>query len=104
MLPRYELSAGHFNLNLTDVPFDQTPQSVTVRMGAGDLDVIVPKDVPVTVHYRLGVGDARVFDRPSSGGFKVDDTVVDNVSGNLGRLTLDLHVGAGQIIVTRESS
>lgn len=103
MLPAYELSAGHLNLNLTDVPFDPQPRTVTARLGAGELDVIVPKDVPVTVHYRVGGGEARVFDKPSNDGFNVTGTV-DDGSGSLGRLNLDLHVGFGQINVTRESS
>jgi phage shock protein PspC (stress-responsive transcriptional regulator) len=101
--PVYQMSGGHLNLNLSDVRFDQ-PRSVTVRMGAGDLDVIVPKDVPVTVHYRVGAGEAQVLGRPGNDGFKASGTVAEPGSSKLGLLTLDLHIGLGQIIVTRASS
>jgi phage shock protein PspC (stress-responsive transcriptional regulator) len=102
--PVYEMSGGHLNLNLTDVPFDRQPRAVTVRMGAGDLDVIVPKDLPVTVHYNVGAGEAQVLGRPGDGGFKASKTVTEDGSSKLGRLDLDLHLGVGQIVVTRESS
>jgi hypothetical protein len=102
--PQYQMSAGELRLDLSDVPFDRQPRQVTVRMGAGDLDVVVPKEVPVTVHYDLAAGEAEVLGHPSNGGFKVGETISQDGSSKLGRLDLDLHLGVGQIVVTRESS
>jgi hypothetical protein len=70
-------------------------------MGVGDLNVKVPDGQPVTVTSRIGAGEMTVFGRPSSGGLQVTDTVNEGGGSKLGRLTLDLHLGVGQIVVTR---
>ncbi|HEX8858605.1 MAG TPA: LiaF domain-containing protein, partial [Actinomycetes bacterium] len=102
--PEYKLSAGDLRLDLSGVPFDKQPRRVTVRMGAGDMTVILPEDLPVTVHYKVAVGESEVLGRPSEGGLQLNRTVTDEGSAKLGRLDLDLHVGAGQIRVTRGPS
>jgi phage shock protein PspC (stress-responsive transcriptional regulator) len=104
MQSRYELSAGDLRLDLSAVPFDAQPHKVTVRMGAGDMTVTLPKDLPVAVHYRIAVGESEVLGRPSQGGLQLNRTVTDEGSAKLGRLDLDLHVGAGQIVVRRGPS
>src|SRR6266545_1232788 len=98
--PEYRLSAGQFTLDLSHVDFGATPRQVTVRMGAGDLNVKVPDGQPVTVTSRIGAGEITLLDGPSRGGFQATDTVAAPGKPGLGRLTLDLHVGVGQILVT----
>src|SRR6266536_3409039 len=98
--PEYLLSAGQFTLDLSHVDFGATPRRVTVRMGAGDLNVKVPDGQPVTVTSRIGAGEITLLDGPSRGGFQATDTVAAPGKPGLGRLTLDLHVGVGQILVT----
>src|SRR6266542_1240230 len=77
--PEYRLSAGQFTLDLRQVKFGAQPYLVRVRMGAGDLTLL---------------------DRPSRGGLQATDAVNAGGKPGLGRLTLDLHVGVGQIVVT----
>ena len=99
--PGYQLPAGDFTLDLGHVDFGSRPRHVSVRMGAGTLNVVVPRDQPVTVTSRIRVGQMTVLGRPANGGFQVDDTVTDSGDARLGHLTLDLHLGLGQIVVTR---
>jgi hypothetical protein len=56
------------------------------------------------VHYKLAAGESEVLGRPSQGGLQLNRTVTDEGSAKLGRLDLDLRVGAGHIVVTRGSS
>jgi phage shock protein PspC (stress-responsive transcriptional regulator) len=98
----YSLSAGQLRLDLQQVKFDTQPRQVRVKMGAGDLTVVVPNDVPVTVTSRVGAGETRVLGHPVNQGLKVRDAVSDpGTNPRLGRLTLDLRLGVGQILVTR---
>jgi len=62
--------------------------------------VKVPDGQPVTVTSRIGAGEITLLDGPSRGGFQATDTVAAPGKPGLGRLTLDLHVGVGQILVT----
>jgi phage shock protein PspC (stress-responsive transcriptional regulator) len=102
--PEYQMSAGDLRLDLSDVPFDKQPRRVAVRMGAGDLTVIVPSDLPVRVHYKVAAGEAQVLGQESHGGLQVRSTVTEGGNSQLGQLDLDLHVGLGQILVTRGPS
>ncbi|HZD71425.1 MAG TPA: LiaF domain-containing protein, partial [Actinomycetes bacterium] len=99
--PRYELSGGHLTLDLGQVDFGGQSRDVTVRMGGGELDVIVPKGQPVTVTSSVGAGQVTLLDRPPRGGISASDTVAEPGQRGRGRLTLDLHIGVGQIVVTR---
>jgi phage shock protein PspC (stress-responsive transcriptional regulator) len=99
--PEYQLSAGQFTLDLRQVDFGSRPHRIGVRMGAGDLNVILPNDQPVTVSSRIGAGEMNVLGHPSTGGFQVQDTVSGGGNARLGRLTLDLRLGVGQIVVSR---
>jgi ferric-dicitrate binding protein FerR (iron transport regulator) len=97
----YRLSGGHLTLDLGQVDFGARSRNVTVRMGGGELDVIVPRDQPVTVTSSVGAGQVTVLDRSPRGGISASDTVAEPGQPGRGRLTLDLHIGIGQIVVTR---
>ena len=96
----YQLAAGDLTVDLTRVPFGTGGTSVRADLGMGSLDVIVPADVPLDIHARVGAGEARLLDR-SDDGLDVDTRLRADGSSSLGRLTLDLHTGLGQVRVRR---
>jgi hypothetical protein len=99
----YRLAAGDFTLDLRQVAFGAQPHQVRVRMGAGNMRVIVPRDQPVTVTSRINAGELTVLGQPTNSGLQPHSTVKDGENPELGRLTLDLRLGVGQIVVTRGS-
>jgi phage shock protein PspC (stress-responsive transcriptional regulator) len=99
--PGYLLSAGDFTLDLGHVDFGARPRLVSVRMGAGTLNVVVPRDQPVTVTSTIRAGEMTVLGRPANAGLQVSDTVTESGDARLGHLTLDLHLGVGKIVVSR---
>ena len=100
--PEYRLAAGQLTLDLRRVDFGPQQHTIKVGIGAGDLTVILPDDQPVTVRSRITAGEADVLGHPSNGGLQVDYTVSEDGTGSrLGRLTLDLRLGVGQIVVRR---
>lgn len=99
----YRLGAGDALLDLADV--DDLPAGtsrVEVRLGAGELRVVVPDDVTVEVDARAGMGEVVVLDRTENG-FGVRSEVVDRQGGSP-RLVLDARVGLGRVEVTRGAS
>jgi phage shock protein PspC (stress-responsive transcriptional regulator) len=99
----YRLAAGDFTLDLRQVDFGAQPHHVRVRMGAGNMRVIVPRDQPVTVTSRINAGELSVLGQPTNSGLQPHSTVNGNGNPELGHLTLDLRLGVGQIVVTRGS-
>jgi hypothetical protein len=97
----YQQSAGDFTLDLSQVDFGASSRLVKVRMGAGNMTVILPHDQPVTVTSTVKAGEMRVLGHPTNDGLGVKGTVTDGENPRLGRLTLDLRLGVGEIDVTR---
>jgi phage shock protein PspC (stress-responsive transcriptional regulator) len=89
----YHLGVGRMRLDLSALP-RTTDRHVDARVDVGHLLVVLPHDVPVTVHAHATAGDIDVL------GEHTDGHDVALTVGN-GQLTLDASVGAGQIEVER---
>ena len=93
--PSYDLAAGTFVLDLSDLVLEH-PANVTVDVGTGELRVIVPAHTGLVIDARVGVGDLDLLGSLSDGfdlDVTFDRTDIEPV------LRLDLEVGAGQLIV-----
>lgn len=99
--PSYELGAGDATLDLSRLT-GLDGRHVEARVGLGQLKVLVPRDVDVTVHGKAGAGNLTLFgdDRAGRG---LDRRVSDPGIGSTGSIDLDLKVGVGQVEVDRVS-
>ncbi|RHA43069.1 PspC domain-containing protein [Cellulomonas rhizosphaerae] len=105
----YALGFGQANLDLSGLPVTDELLEVPIAVGAGDVTVVVPRDVAVTADVRLRAGQIT---------WDVDDTAqhVDGVSSDTrtftddasragsAQLDLQISVGAGNVTVIRENS
>jgi phage shock protein PspC (stress-responsive transcriptional regulator) len=98
--PVYRLIGGRMVLDLRDVPFGSTPVPLEATVVAGRLVVVVPPQVPLEVHARVGGGEVDLFGARSDG-FRVDVERSFRSSTDFGTLRLDLAVSFGQIVVER---
>jgi phage shock protein PspC (stress-responsive transcriptional regulator) len=98
--PSYQLGGGHLTLDLRKVDFGAKPVVVDAKVTAGQLEVLLPRDLPVTVASRVSAGEIDVLGRQSSG-LQIQNTVSEPGSERLGQLDLRLRVGLGQIRVSR---
>jgi phage shock protein PspC (stress-responsive transcriptional regulator) len=93
--PAYELGVGDLSVDLSRIGPVTTETHVDAKVGVGELEIIVPRDVSVAVDARAKVGEVNVLSRH-------DDGLNAQVStGSGGLLVIDAKVGAGQIDVTR---
>jgi hypothetical protein len=98
--PRYSLSAGDAVLDLSQLKFGATERELEVDVAFGELLVVVPEDVPVTVDGRVQGGEMNLFDRVSSG-WDNEQVTTSEGSSDIGGLELDAEVGFGQLTVRR---
>jgi phage shock protein PspC (stress-responsive transcriptional regulator) len=96
----YRHGAGEMIVDLSRVTFDD-PRTVNVRLGMGEVLVIVPEDVPVRVEARVGVGEMTLLGHQSNG-LGLRDNVFDRADGP-GELRIRARVGMGQLTVARPS-
>ena len=99
----FELGAGDATLDLSQLPVGTS--SMTAHVGLGTLVVLVPSDVQVTVHGRVGAGTIRIPGQPEQSGTsqRAESIVPIDSSGADPRTTVDLtaEVGLGELTVRR---
>jgi hypothetical protein len=95
---RYDHAVGQLIIDLGGVEFDDEDEvELSVRLGVGDLLVIVPTGVEVHASARVGVGQATVLDRTGAGfGVRVEPTPSDDEGGVL---VVDAQLGVGQVVI-----
>ncbi|MEV0127454.1 PspC domain-containing protein [Dactylosporangium sp. NPDC050688] len=99
----YRTDIGDINANLSRVDFTGEDVDLTFRVDlAGNIRIILPPNVDVTVDVRVEGGDCRVLGRPC-GGFNQTNEFTDNGADGVGggKLHLDLDVRWGNLEVTR---
>lgn len=96
----YVHGAGNVVLDMSRVPFGSSDEEVDVELNFGNLNVIVPPDVPVVVHAEVTGGNIDLLGKESNG-WDVEDTVRGRGDPDLGILTVNADVGFGNIEVRR---
>lgn len=94
----YRLGAGRLEVDLRDVAFPPGNTSLRIRLGVGELVVLVPDQVCVATHARIGGGFVGALDR-DSGGLDVSWASRPASPAQVPRLLLDGRVGLGAMFV-----
>jgi hypothetical protein len=99
----YENAFGNAVLDLTHVDFNRKPRRVLIKVRFGNVDVVVPADVPVVVRSQVKFGHMEAFGREFSGG-DVRGEVRSNGDRDLGRLTIVADVAFGNTDMCRREA
>jgi hypothetical protein len=96
----YELAIGSLTVDLRDVDLPDGETEVEVRVGIGELIVLVPDGVSVHVDGRVGAGEISALGRSAAGvGVELDERFPEPDA--TATLVVDARVGLGQIEVRR---
>ncbi len=98
--PDYRLGAGEMRLDLTKLRLPEGDTPLRVSMGAGHVEVIVPRDVCVASNVDVRMGYAEVPGR-ADGGFDVDYRELPASIGGNPRLVIDADMAIGAVEVLR---
>jgi phage shock protein PspC (stress-responsive transcriptional regulator) len=94
----YQLGAGRLEVDLRDIVFPPGNTQLHVRLGMGELVVLVPHDVCVATSAHIGGGYVGALEG-ESGGLDVDWSDLATPPPHIPRLVLDGHVGLGTLLV-----
>jgi len=94
----YRLGAGRLEIDLRDVKFPGGDTLLPVRLGVGEVVILVPDDVCVETRARLGGGYIGALDR-ETGGLDVNWENQPSPPPRTPRLLLDAQVGLGALFV-----
>lgn len=97
----FRLGVGDARLDLTRLPAG-SDVTVDVRLGVGELRVIVPPDATVNVTGEVGAGTMRLLGEPSLDGTDLMDTArVESSVASGTEITVEASVGLGELEVQR---
>ncbi len=91
----YRLAVGQYRIDLSDLELGTEPLFVDVRVGVGDVTIIVPAETAVEARAEVGAGSVDLFGAVKSGLF-IDHSRA--VAGE-GFIDLDINLGAGDLTV-----
>ena len=97
---QYEVGIGDLVVDLSELELDEA-RDVRLTVGAGNLDVMLPAGLPVTIEATSGAGEILLFDDKVEGVGLERDHQDDSYDDATTRLALTLEMGAGSIEVTR---
>ena len=102
--PIYQLSVGSVMLDLASVHLNQDSSvSTSVKVGSGDITVLVPKTANVNVAGHTRLGNVRILGVTDTG-ISQSDVLNDEIPDHkgVGTLQLNLDIGIGNIEVNRD--
>jgi phage shock protein PspC (stress-responsive transcriptional regulator) len=94
----YRLGAGRLEIDLREVAFPPGETRLHVRLGVGELVVLVPRDVCVATSAQIGGGYVGALEQ-RSGGLDVDWSERPSPPPRTPRLVLNGDIGLGALLV-----
>lgn len=94
----YRLGMGHLLLDMRQTRFDPGVQRVHLKLGLGQIEVLVPDNVCVSTTAHVSGGATTIFDR-HSGGTEHDWQDLHTAPAGTPQLVLDANVGFGEFRV-----
>ncbi|MFN2561140.1 MAG: PspC domain-containing protein [Jatrophihabitans sp.] len=98
----YRLAFGQGVLDLRNLPGQSIPSRIDITVGAGQVKILAPKTLNLTVDANIHLGQLNVDDKqPADGGVGLS-RIVDPPKGATGApITVDVHLADGNVRVER---
>lgn len=100
---QYRLGMGHLVIDLRDTELPRGDVPLRLKLGMGEAELVVPKNVCVATRAEIGAGVARVFDRENDG-VDVDYEDLPGAAPTVTRIVVDADIGFGAFEVSHEES
>ncbi len=100
LAPRYDVGVGELHIDLSGLDLTESAE-VEATVGAGEMTIVLPPDVPVTIDASAGAGEIDILGETSEGLSASKTYTSDGFDTAEVTLTLDLSVAAGSIEVSR---
>jgi hypothetical protein len=97
----YRLGAGKLVVDLRAAGLTPGDHHLKVKLGVGEAQLLVPRDVCVSTDSHVGIGGVQVFDR-DSGGIDFDWQDERRAPAGTPRVVVDANVGIGAFSVHHE--
>jgi phage shock protein PspC (stress-responsive transcriptional regulator) len=97
----YRLGAGKLVVDLRGAHLTPGDHRVKLRLGVGEAQLVVPRDVCVSTDSHVGLGDAQIFEH-DRGGVDLDWQSEETAATSAPRVIVDAHVGIGSLTINHD--
>ena len=104
----YERGAGRGVLDLTRLPLDGRTVSTRVEIGAGEVQLLLPRGATARINYDIGVGDVKLAGQARDQGVDIRSDRHDMITlypppgtAPSGTIDVKVNVGVGELKVVR---
>jgi hypothetical protein len=94
----YRLGAGKLVVDLRGAHLRPGSHAIKLRLGVGEAEVLVPRNVCVSARSHLGIGGTQVFKR-NGGGIDIDRQEERDALPGTPRLLVDANIGVGALLI-----
>ena len=91
--------AGETKINLATALINEGEATINIRGLAGEIEILVPIDLPVKVRARVLAGEVKLFAEASSGITTQEIYISDNYDDATKKVKIDLELKAGEVNV-----
>jgi hypothetical protein len=91
----YEQSGGNLTFDFSKLKPGEHPGPVAVRLGVGEIDVLIPRCTPVVINGSAGLGRVSLLDHMSAGVGPKDSLQIPGADPI--RMTLTVDIGAVRV-------
>ncbi len=99
-----ELGIGDVRLNFSRTSIPDGEHHIHVRLGIGDIKIIVPQGIPISTRSSAGIGTVNLFDKTDSGlGVRLSFESEQYREARR-KLLIDTKVGIGDIALVRSET
>ncbi len=92
-------AAGETKINLATALINEGEATINIRGLAGEIEILVPIDLPVKIRARVLAGEVNLFAESSAGITSQETYISDDYNDNAKKVKIDLELKAGEINV-----
>ncbi|HEQ99693.1 MAG TPA: hypothetical protein ENO22_10170 [candidate division Zixibacteria bacterium] len=97
----YDVTFGDIHIYLTKTEFTSGENRIKVSVGFGEVNIILPDNIPCKIYSSCGIGDIKMFGESSSGLPAKREYVDDNYESSEKKINIRARCGLGDIRIKR---
>jgi predicted membrane protein len=97
----YDVTFGDIHILLTKTEFMPGENKIRVSVGFGEINIVLPDDIPCKIYSSCGIGDIRLFGESTSGLPAKREYVDDTYESSEKKINIRAKCGLGDVRIKR---
>jgi hypothetical protein len=95
----YSWSVGNQQVDLSNLELPDGETEIAVRLGTGNMEIVLPEDADYVINWSVGLGNADIFDESHTGVSRDGSYTSSSFEDAESAIILDVQLGIGNLEV-----